>query len=188
MMLRVSTRASGSAVALLASSQQRYASLRSRLQSDDLAKQQRLQADAFNLDSDLSQLSDDLKKSQQMEQHLRFQSTGDADIDRRATGVNEVVEEMSEDELKENQEIIKNMLARGLRAFVVCAFGFAIALYVYREKRRQLAERKRSESVEEDVSATLKTFQKAFEDATEEKADEDEAEAAPQGEQAAPSS
>eukprot|EP01062_Namystynia_karyoxenos_P007907 TRINITY_DN1278_c3_g1_i1.p2 TRINITY_DN1278_c3_g1~~TRINITY_DN1278_c3_g1_i1.p2 ORF type:complete len:230 (+),score=76.41 TRINITY_DN1278_c3_g1_i1:74-691(+) len=52
----------------------------------------------------------------------------------------EAIAQMTEEEVRENLEILKSTAARGARAAAVVAVGMAALIFAYRHKRRQAAE------------------------------------------------
>eukprot|EP01064_Diplonema_japonicum_P005326 TRINITY_DN13592_c0_g1_i1.p1 TRINITY_DN13592_c0_g1~~TRINITY_DN13592_c0_g1_i1.p1 ORF type:complete len:142 (+),score=34.02 TRINITY_DN13592_c0_g1_i1:45-428(+) len=106
--------------------QHRFGSLRDRMNSKKTV-------DSF--EAEVQQLNQDIE-------NLDRRETGFAEIDRQARQAEEVVGAMTEEEIKENQEIIKRMLVRGLRAAVVVILGFWMVMVAYRRKRQEIEERR----------------------------------------------
>ncbi|KAJ9462124.1 hypothetical protein DIPPA_14862 [Diplonema papillatum] len=166
--------------------QQRWATMRDRVNSLKLAEEAEAnrnrstnglpeQVDPASMTGEeLQRRLESLQREMKLD---RQHNTGYADVDDSANRVEEIVQAMTEEEIRENQEIIKRMLVRGLRAFAIIGFGMSVVIYVYRRKRAEVAERKRLSSRDEDASVTLKEFQEAFESAISED-DESEVEAA----------
>eukprot|EP01063_Lacrimia_lanifica_P002908 TRINITY_DN11573_c0_g1_i1.p1 TRINITY_DN11573_c0_g1~~TRINITY_DN11573_c0_g1_i1.p1 ORF type:complete len:261 (+),score=81.07 TRINITY_DN11573_c0_g1_i1:60-842(+) len=150
--------------------QVRYRSLRDAIHDKQLREAQQKRSEHAALEADLKGLDADLRAAHH---EYDLKSTGYAEVDQRARQAEEVVAAMSEEEIRENQEIIKNMLVRGLRAFGVAVLGIAIAVYAYRKKRLEMAEKKReADGPEVDVSVTLREFQQTVSDAMAEQSEE----------------
>ena len=107
--------------------QRRYGSLRDRLNSEQLAK------DVEKANSDYQQ--QDFSKEFDFKQINEKNFPDEYEQHRR---VEEVVEAMTEEEIKENTEIIKRTLIRGLRAAVIIGIGFAAFIFTYRMKRAEV--------------------------------------------------